>query len=363
MKRVAIIILSLTKGGAERVVCNMANEYLSDKYEVHIISLMKAKPAYELDSSVKLSFVDDSEKEYLEGMMKRFPRRRKKCFKLLEEINPDIVLSFLPEPNFIATSLRKKLGIPVIISVRNDPAREYGSKMRNILMRRFYPKADGYVFQTENAKKYFSFSKHIIDDAVVIPNPINKAFVNANIEQYIKKKVILFVGRLEKQKNPLMLIEAFSAVHKEFPEYELHMYGEGSLENEIREKIAELSLEKAVKLMGLSSEMQKVYGEAEIFVLPSDYEGMPNCLMEAMAMGLFCISTDCPCGGPGEMIENGVNGILVPVGNLEILTDSLRNVITNRDLRMKIGLSARDIVKHYVSDKIYQKWDEYIQKL
>jgi glycosyltransferase involved in cell wall biosynthesis len=148
----------------------------------------------------------------------------------------------------------------------------------------------------------------------IIPNPINPEF---NVKPFSgkRRKIITSVGRLSEQKNQHVLIEAFSRIEKDFPDYELVIYGEGNLRETLENQIKTLKLENKVKLPGVKKNIKNEIYDCSLFVLPSLYEGMPNALMEAMALGLPVISTDCPCGGPRFLIHN-YNGLLVKVNNV-----------------------------------------------
>ena len=270
------------------------------------------------------------------------------------------MISFLPEPNFLACSLKGKCPFPVIISVRNDPVKEYAGTFRQTMMRGFYPKASSYVFQTRMARDYFKFSTHIMENSTVIPNPIARDFLNlAPAEK--RNREIVAVGRLEKQKNPMLLLHAFEKVRKKHPEYQLVFYGEGSLRKELEQAIRTRGLAQAVQLRGNTSDVKGAIREAALFVLASDYEGMPNALMEAMALGLPCISTDCPCGGSAFLIRDGENGWLVPVGEEEALARQMCKVLENPEKAREAGCAAQEITKQLNPDVIYRTWDEMLQ--
>lgn len=360
MKHIVFLTLSLTKGGAERVMANMCNEYFCKHYKVSIVTCMKAEIAYPLDPSISLYTLDQKEEQYTQNMALRFFRRKRLLKQKLQCLAPDLIVSFLPEPNFIALSLRNKLRIPTIISVRNDPVIEYRSRVKQILMKHFYVRADGYVFQTEDAKAYFSFSKYITKKSVVIPNPLEKSFLEPSTE-VVSRNAIIHVGRLEKQKNHMLLLQAFDKVAGEFPEVTLELYGEGGLEDTLKEYVRSHGLLERVKFMGNVNQMKEVLSGGRMFVLSSDYEGMPNALMEAMAVGLPVISTDCPCGGPKTLIRDGENGILVPVNDLEEMTKAMLFLMQNKEVASSYGRKATMIKEEFNPSRIYETWDAYIK--
>lgn len=364
MEKLIFLTLSLTRGGAERVICNMCNEYFVEKYDVTIISLMAAKPEYPLDERIHFVTLDETEEEYQQNMAVRFLRRRRALAKCLSRLCadgvPKALISFLPEPNMLICSLSGRYDCPIIISVRNDPVKEYGSTVRNLLMGKLYPRADKYVFQTQMARDYFAFSEHIMANSYVIPNPLNREFLD--VEPSAKRtRECVAVGRLEEQKDPLLLVRAFERLHRELPDITLSFYGEGSLHELLQTEIEQRGLGDCIFLRGNTRDVRDAIKDAALYVLCSKYEGMPNALMEAMALGLPCVATDCPCGGPAFLIEEGVNGLLVPVGEEESLVQAMRRILTNSEEAEKMGEQARNIIDKLNPDNIYHSWERLLQ--
>ena len=248
--------------------------------------------------------------------------------------------------------------IPIIVSDRNDPHKEYKSIINKILMNKFYKKADAFVFQTHEQLEYFN--KSIQDKATIIYNPIKDDFLEDS-EKTKYDKTIIAVGRLVPQKNHKMLITAFSKVVEKHSDYTLKIFGKGKLEEELKKHIKNMKLEDKVKLCGISNDIKSELNKSEIFVLASNYEGLPNCLIEAMALGLPVISTDCPCGGPKELIENEKNGILIPVNNKEKMSDAIIRLIEDKELQKSISIEATKIKEKLHPNKILSEWEEYIK--
>ena len=205
-------------------------------------------------------------------------------------------------------------------------------------MKILYPLADGFVFQTKEAQEYFD--KKIQKKSVIIPNPINEEFICEPYNGEREKKIVT-VGRLEEQKNHKMLIKAFSKLPEGLSEYKLIIYGEGSLRPELEKQIKELNLLGRVFLPGQVDDVKNRIYKAGLFVLSSNYEGMPNALMEAMALGVPCASTDCPCGGPRFLIKNEYNGLLYNVNNELELKLAINKIIGDEELSKKISKNAR----------------------
>ena len=348
-------ISSLSKGGAERVISNLAN-YFIKKYEVSILINNNNSQSYEINNKVKIFELDS---KYIKNPLTRNIKRIKNAKRIINEDQPDVIVSFMPWPSYKVLFLKKKLNCKIIVSDRNDPNREYKNVFERIIMKRLYPKADYFVFQTSDQKEYFC--KEIQDKSIVIPNPLKESFLE---EKNIKKSnTIISVGRLVEQKNHKLTIEAFKEVSEEFPEYKLKIFGTGELESSLQECINNLGMNDKIELCGVSDDIQTELLKAKVFVMSSDYEGMPNALMEAMACGLACISTNCPCGGPKELITDNKNGLLFEVGNKKMLVDKLRLVLKNEKIKKQLGDNAKKIRSNLNPQKINEKWEKCINEV
>lgn len=348
---------SMQKGGAERVVANLGN-YLSKENNIYIVTSVNGKIEYKLNENIKLFTLDD--KKVSKNKIIKNIHRRRNLKNVINEIEPDIVISFLPEPTFRLMSLRNNIKCPIIISERNDPNTEYKSMLYYIMMKKYYKKADGFVFQTEEAREYFN--ENIKKKSIIIPNPLNENFLEIN-ENVKKENIIISVGSLAERKNQKLLINAFANISNMFPDYRLEIYGDGILRKELEEQIRKLNLEEKVLLPGKVDNIKEKLEKSKVFVLSSDYEGMPNALMEAMASGLSVISTDCPCGGPASLINNNENGILIPVNDEKALSEALEKILSDETYMKVLGKSAREIVENLNPQKIYKKWEEYIYQI
>lgn len=354
--KIMICISQLKKGGAERVVTNLANYFIGNN-DVTIVSLKAFQPEYNFDKKINIVKIDSSERQ---NKILKLIKRIFKLNKIIKREKPDIVLSFLPEPSFLILLIKKIQKIKVIVSVRNDPKVEYKNVFYNIAMRLLYPKADGFVFQTEDAKSFFS--NKIQKKSTIIMNPLNPEFLIDRFEG-IRKKEIVAVGRLFEQKNHELLIKAFSIFHKKHPDYTLTIYGEGPLKEHLKKITESLKIKNYVSLPGVENDIKNKIYQSSVFVLSSNYEGMPNSLMEALTLGLPCISTDCPCGGPRALIKDGVNGILTEVGNVEMLAEKLSMIIENKKLLNDLSKNTREYIKDINPNKINKEWEEYIKQV
>lgn len=357
-KIIAFYIGSLAKGGAERVVVNLAEYFCQTGYRVYIVTKLQEKDEYEISNGITRMIADLTEEELSESRIKNFFGRINKLKKIWKEITPDVVVSFIKKNNFMALASAKPLKIPVIVSVRSAPAREYEGRLFATLVRIMFAFADGVILQTKDAMAYFP--GYIRKKAVILPNSLNPAFIRERFAGERRKEIVT-VGRIDSNKNQRMLVEAFLEIAEEFPEWKCILYGEGSGRGTVETLLQESSYKERVILAGKQGNIQDKIYESSIFVLPSNCEGMPNALIEAMALGLAVISTDCPCGGPKDLIEDGVNGILIPVGDKEALKNALRETMSDDTWRDRLGSNAAKIADRLHPDIVNQMWKDYIE--
>ena len=220
------------------------------------------------------------------------------------------------------------------------------------------PMAEGCVFQTEEEKRWFPM--RLQKKGRIIMNQVNESFFD--VHHSGERRDVVTVGKLRAQKNQALLIRAFSRIAGEIGD-NLLLYGAGELENELRGLIESLHLSERVKLMGLSTDVANDIKDAKCFVMSSDYEGLPNALLEAMALGLPCVSTDCEGGGPAMMIENGVNGLLVPMRDEKALADAMLCMLRNPEEAERMGRAARETAEGFRPDAIFVRWKQYAEDI
>lgn len=364
MKRIGFYIDNLYKGGAQRVIYTLVEwlEKNTDKYKIYLITDFKesdkrAHYSFEKTSSIKRIYL----KEELSGNpviknIKRIHRLKKEL--ILNKI--DLVISFLCGPNIRMILATSHLKVIKIASVRNDPNKEYGSSFVSKLFAGIlFKKLDGCVFQTPEAMNYFP--EEVRAKSRIILNPVNKRFYSVDWDE--SSNGIIAVGRLEKQKNYNLLIEAYSLIAKEFPFDDLYIFGEGKLRSFLENTCKERGVRNRVHFMGNSDSIEQQLAHFALFVLSSDFEGLPNVLMEAMAVGVPCISTDCPCGGPKSLILNSSQGLLVPCGDVDSLAAYMKNVLNDKSLRVKLGINAKERARNFSSEIICTHWEDYINYL
>lgn len=354
--RILFYINAIHQGGAERVIVNLANQFSEKGDEVTLVTSFEDYWEYPVsDNVVRYSFEQRDFKK--EGFLRQNIKWTLNLRNVIKKYNPDVVISFMAEPNFRTILASVGLKAKRIISVRNDPNKEYPNFVYRILAKLLYLFADGIVFQTEDAKKWFSAV--IQKKSEIIYNQVDQKFYTCSNSE--EKKGIVTCGRLVEQKNQAMLVEAFSKIADVIDE-NLYIYGEGELRDNLEKQIRESELEDRVFLPGDIKNVEEMLSKAALFVLPSDYEGMPNALMEAMAVGVPCISTDCPCGGPLMLFENNREA-LVSVGDADEMADRMKAFLLNKQKSKEIGAKMKEYSLAFTPERIFKKWDEYVNEV
>ncbi len=356
--KVLFYINVLSGGGAERVIANLSNQFSNDNFEVVLVTTYVTRNEYEVVNTVKRINIEDSINLNSNRILKNYKIMRSLRHILTDE-KPDVAVSFMEEPNFRLILASIGLKIKTVVSVRNDPSKEYSGMIGKIISHVILPLANGCVFQTKDAKEYFP--KSLQNKSRIIFNAVKEEFY-----QVVRKPVynkIVAVGRCSKQKNHKLLIDAFEKINSKYPVATLDIYGEGPLRQELIDLTYEKKLEKKIKLKGNVKDVSRVLAKADVFVLSSNYEGMPNALMEAMAAGVPVISTDCPCGGPRMLIDNWKNGVLISVKGINELVDALNRIFLDDELKKKIGIEGKKSASQFKPEKIYDEWKEYLCKV
>lgn len=342
-------------GGAERVIVNLANQLQVRGYECTVVTSFEKTPEYSLLSGVSRVSLN---KEYIDSFLKRNFTLTLRLRKLIKKIKPDVVIVFLPEPIFRTSFATIGLHTKLIYSIRNAPEKEYGSTIYKILGQYLLPRAHGFVFQTIDARNYFR--ENIRNKSEVIVNQVDEKFYHTNLAHH--RKGIVTTGRLAPQKNHKILIDAFNLI-KERTSENLYIYGEGFMMNELHEYVKAKNLVDRVFIPGPIKNVPEVLREAKIYVLSSDYEGMPNGLMEAMALGLPCVSTDCPSGGPKALFGKKQSGFLVPVTDAHSLANAIITILSSEETMVGLSEENKRKAKDFSPEHIILKWEKFIIKI
>ncbi|MGY0392433.1 glycosyltransferase family 4 protein [Bizionia sp. KMM 8389] len=357
--KIAFVISSLTSGGAERVLSTLANA-LVENYQVTVITLYKNSPFYTLDNRIKLiSCKSNYNKDMrLWNSISNNLFMVKRLYQIINKEEIKIAIGFMTSTNIYTILACKLAKIPNIISERTNPEFDPISTLWVKLRRYIYPYCNKLVIQTDTTKHYYEkFLKP--SKLVIIKNPISNTLLKNRQLNAEKSNTILSIGRLDPVKNHNMLIEAFAEI--KHPEWKLQILGEGHLKGELQHKIRELQIEDRVELSGSVSDIHHYLNSASIFAFTSNFEGFPNSLIEAMAFGLPCVSTNCP-SGPSEIITDTVNGFLTPVGDKNTLKQKLELLITNKDLRNGFSKKAIESSQQYETENISKEWQHIINE-
>ncbi|MFH5833133.1 glycosyltransferase [Halalkalibaculum sp. DA3122] len=356
MKKIALVIHSLGIGGMERVMSQLANDFTQrENTEVHLILIgIRREIIYDISSSVtvhKPGFEFNNARRTVDTLRTMIFLRNR-----VKKINPDTVLSFGEMWNNLVLLSLYGSGYPVYVSDRSQPDKDLG-KLHNHLRRVLYPGAAGYVAQTEVAKQVCN-AKKWNQNIQVISNPVRKIESDEAVK---KQNIILTVGRLIKTKHLDQLIKMFAEIDPKG--WRLVIVGgdakKMNLSTQLQALISELNVESSVSLEGYQKNIESYYLKSKIFAFTSSSEGFPNVVGEALSAGLPVVSYDC-VAGPSDMIEDGVNGFLVDLFDMEMFKKRLQELMSNEDLRAQMSKSATRSMEKFTVDSIADKFYEFI---
>lgn len=363
---------SMGRGGAERVVSILSDAFCGMGHDVVIATEWYSSGEYPVPDTVRrIHAGPDTEGA---GRLRQIVQRYTRLRGVVLQEKPDVVISFCNKANFRSSAALIGTDIPLIVSVRNDPAVDYAPyRVSTAIMK---ARADGCVFQTPDAKAYFGekFGAH----PRIIMNPLSPQFAQEKGFVYSPqpsegigdpgqmRRRIVSVGRITPQKNQKMLLQAFAEASRSATDTELLLYGEVQ-EKEYSEELIrlaqELGVESRVHFMGATDKVADELKKAYLFVLSSDYEGMPNALLEAMSLGLPCVATDCPCGGSAMLTEHGEAGLLVPPKDAHAMAQAISTLVSDPGKAVRIGQKALQIRKKALPQNVAGEWMDYITEV
>ncbi len=365
MKKIAFHLNCLEQGGAERVVTNLANRFVKAGYDVDIVTEWIGQDEFTVDDRVRRIVAGLTDEDRKKGRIGQFLARKDHLRDYMRKERPDVLIAFGQKANYRSLMAQRGTGVPVVFCVRTDPRDHYEHLADKIQIPLLFPKAGGAVFQTSQQRDFFK--PHLPAKTTVILNPVHPKYMNTDPEAVpAREKSVVQSARLVDFKNQPMLVRAFCRVHEKHPDYVLKIYGGDSRDGtkEILEAlIKEQHAEDFVLLMGASDSLEKVLPRGSVFAFSSDWEGLPNALLEAMALGLPIVATDCPCGGPAEVMENEKNGLLVPIMDEQAMADGICRLIEDRDLAERLGREARKIAERTGEDVIFGQWEAFLKEV
>lgn len=370
--RVTFVISSLGGGGAERVLAALANAWATDRTNITLITLSNGeRDAYALDPAivrVDLDLVRPSSGALI-AIFRNVERVRRLRAALVAS-HPDVVISFMTTTNLLTLLATRGLGRPVIVSERTYIKRQPPRGMWRLLFRPLYRRAAAVVAQTrrgaEDLEGRLGRSVAVIHNAVSQLGRDNGGPLaitdGAQLPREKGERWLIAVGRLSNEKGYDLLIEAFSLLAADHPLWNLMILGEGQERAALTTQIAKLCLQQRVLMPGFAENPHQLMRQADMYVLSSRYEGMPNALLEAMATGLPCVSFDCETG-PAELIQDGVNGRLVPRESAQAMATSLGELMSDVGLREQLAKAASRVRDEYAADLILQSWKALASKV
>lgn len=352
--KVLFVIGVMGNGGAERVIANLSNEFVAYGWEIEIVTIYGSRQDYELDGRVSVRNIICKCPVRVLRPFERFATIR----RYIEEGKPDVVVSFLADVNIHVILSMLGLKSKLVVSERNDPQRDPKPKWMRGLRDRLYRRTDGIVFQTGDAQAYFCKVLNKKIKTEIIPNPIkdNLPVYNKNTDS----NEFITACRLNSQKNLPLMIDAFKILVDKGLDIQLSIYGEGPERKSLEDYIKRLKLEERVFLCGFTNEIHDRMKNAACFVISSDYEGISNSMLEALAIGTPVVATDCPVGGARMYITDNVSGRLVPCGDVDSLADAMYMAVKDRKAAIAWGETACNIRNELTVGRIASQWKAFL---
>ncbi len=357
-KNILFLTNSISYGGAAKMLCFVANELQKRNFNISIINYNST--GNHVDYSQKID-ENINVYEYRVGGIRGLKRLHQIRYtkKVAKEVRADVIVAFTFIPNTIGCIVGKMLNIPSIMSERADPHITITSSLVDKLLLKIINKSAGGVFQIQGAREFYD--KGLQERSTVIPNPI---FIKDDIEfsEFSQReKSVVSVGRFDNnQKRYDIMFRAFKIFWEKHPEYVLKLYGAGNDEKFIELEIEKLGMKDNILIKGFTSSPMKDIMNDGIFLITSDYEGISNSMLEAMAIGLPVVSTDCSPGGARMVIADHEDGLLVPTGDCEKIAQALCEFAENDELAIKCGNNAKAVIDRFSPQKIIAQWEKYI---
>ena len=359
--KLTMVISSLSSGGAERVMSQMANYWAEKGWEITILTFADGgeSPFFELHPKVihrSLPFEPfsySSIRNTVNSLKQLLVLRR-----TIGESTPHVLISFMEKTNILVLWATSGMDFPVVISEHNLPGHHQIGRMWDALRRLTYPRATCLTVLTSDALMYFSSA--LQRKGYIIPNAVEPPPDYHHEEEFDRTtRTIIAVGRLANQKGHDFLMRAFAAIASRCPEWSVTIWGEGELRAELEALRDHLGLQRRVFLPGRTRKIYEKMKRADIFVMSSRYEGFGNVLCEAMACGLPVISFDCP-NGPRHIIRNNTDGILVPPEDIGALAEAMEKLINKPEIRAHLASHASEIVERFGLEKMMKTWETVI---
>lgn len=352
--KIGFLVDLMTSGGAERVASILCNEFCkTEDVTLIMISSTTAESFYKLNAKIHVV-------PLLQNANTNFYKKVCLLKKHLKNNEYDVLVSFLPNVNICAHFANLKTKIPHIVSERNNPYSDPQNPLKRSIKNYVFSKADGVVLQTNDASNYYK--KIPSSKKIVISNPLFSFDNNLFRKDIVGSNKIVFVGRLEQQKNVPMAIKAFHTFYQTHPNTFLEIYGVGSEERSLKELTHSLGLDNKVTFKGNSNNWISETVDCAMFINTSSFEGLPNSLLEAACYGIPCIATDCPIGGSKEIINDRVNGLLCKTNDVEQLSSLMSLLYHNKTLVSEFMRNNKTLNLKFSREKIASDWLRFIKE-
>lgn len=354
--KILFIVRNIGYGGACKQIAITANAMVERNHEVSIFSYNSTTLGQRLNS--KINFLhpkSETENKFSEYLLTPLRIR-----KLVKKIHPDIIISWRANAGCLTVLATIGLNVKKVFCERTDPYLETNKLLK--IATKIAEYSDGAVFQTSMARDFYT---KLASKSVVIPNAIGNSTTLPDIQPIESRiKEIAFVGRFEiKQKRQDLMLKAFEIIHKNFPDYKLSFYGDGESMPIVKELVNKLKLNENVIFHGSVKNIIDKIKNARLLIMTSDYEGIPNTLIEAFQAGIPIVTTDCSPGGAKIVVDNEVNGYVVPFRDYKSVAEKAIKLLNDPQLSMKYIINGRKKLDFFEPNKIFDQWENYLTSI
>lgn len=360
--RLVCVISSISSGGAERVMSELANTYTRRGWSVRLVTVAGTEQDfYRLNPEIdRVALTQSGVSKNIFVALTRNWRRIRLLRRAVTSFDPNAVLVFGARTNVLTLIALKWAGVPVVVSERTDPFALHLGFPWQQLRPRCYRNAAKVVAQTRLVAKNMAASWSL-SNLEVIPNPLARSLPALGQLSGERSNVLLSVGRLSREKGHDILLDAWAGVQEDFPNWRLRIVGDGPEHQNLKDQATRLAVSGRIEFAGQVSPIWTEYISAYAFVLPSRREGFPNALIEAMACGCVCIASDCSIG-PVEILNYGALGKLYTPNRPESLRIAITTVLSNKSLQadLQIASTVRD---QYAIEAIADQWTVILQEV